>query len=376
MSQKTYKRAPSCPQCQNKIVVVYLSEEEMYQDRQVRCDCGWAGRYPGLKRPSPKPAATELDDSKNTTAPIAKPFIRSGDNEPNPAILRAVRNSISELHYMAESSSPQQLSESLTSILNQLAPLLDDSVKPVANAAILETMQGVSEGIESLQKLVESARKTTIQTLSTSATQAREAQEKSQANLAHQIGKLAQAQEAQVAESGRAAASAARQIAESIVGEAPLSRLEDRFREMLKQAFEQGLGESRELKIDDVLEVFDIFDRFRQFWTSGDDLTPEEAKARSQVVATFNDVHSRMERWAARQRLTTFPDLKAGPVAYQVESHRRVDTVKTPDSTLDGTIARVDLVGYNWKGRQLRRADVVVYKFVKDAGSEEASGHE
>jgi hypothetical protein len=393
MTQETDTHKCNCPICQNTILIPVQDEEAV-----GTCQCGCSVTIPAFKGTPSKPKAANPSGS-------------------------AAKHTGSQL---SSNSQPH-------------AEILEDPAYPGSSSSrLLRKLEEPPDGMSGAEKRIKSAQKETIGVLADSAAKKRGDQKESQADFDRQIVKITQAQNAQVAAVGQAFETAAgkaqsnfskqlveivqaqdalvkaveqsakvvtakyqeefanqlstiakaqesqvekigetaRKVADTIVGDARLSRLEDRFAAMLKQAFDQGLGEERELKIDDVLEVFDIFDRFRQFWKCGDDLTAEEAESKPQVVVTLDEVYARMERWAARHRLTPFPDLASGLIPYDVESHRRVETLKTADAALDGMLARVDLVGYSWKGRRLRQADVAVYKLMKNPSSVEPSGHE
>jgi molecular chaperone GrpE (heat shock protein) len=259
--------------------------------------------------------------------------------------------------------SPVAIRDILNYALARLVRLLPESQRPVANhelaRAIDETREGVTRLHQAFNGHAEQAQR---QAGSTQRNVLDSLDSVNRSNL-NQIQGLKSKLDALANNVAAAAAAEAGRVAERIVGDEPMAAVEDRLSRSLRQALDSRLDSGRLLRIDDVIELFDNLERWRNLWKVGEELNESEQPAQEQVVAALGKIQAGMDRWADNHELTAVPRPADGPrPPYDVTRHRRLGVQATDNPALHDTVARVERAGYDWRGENLRKAHVVVYK--------------
>jgi hypothetical protein len=267
---------------------------------------------------------------------------------------------------LIDDQTPQGLHAQLAGLVAKLSQFLPEHVRPVETSVL-------DKKLDELTRLTRaSIQKSTVglkgveQIINNSAAVVHERLEHDRAER-RQIDSIRDAQlqslKGAIEKLAKFVSTSAETAGEALASSPGVQTIEERLATAVRAAIDSSANPDRLLRIDQVLELFDIFAGYRDFWEKGLHLTPEEKNSEVEVVSVLRDIAARIDHWADVQRLEPFPAADAGQIEFDEIWHRRVSVELTSDPALGDRIARVERVGYKWKGDRLRKADVVVYKY-------------
>lgn len=368
---------------------VYSPENDLADGNPPRSTCTGCGKtfkvnWPrnpsgentrGPMASSPAPAPTVAPRNTLTNAPAVT---SQNDARVVATILERIRSELVDIVSVLDigGTTPQQLHAELTTVLTKLTPLIPEGSRPV-HTSILDTK---------LDKLLAQS----AELVRTSKTDMRsvDANVNRWAKIVHEQLKASHSDQEQQFQAllgtskqlCQHVATSAEKAGEMLSSSPAMQSIEERLTSTVRAAIDSSFHSDRVLRIDQVLDLFDTLDRYLKFWKKGESLNLKEQESKDVVAAVLNEIAGRMDYWADIQGLEPFPAKTTSPIRFDESWHRRLDIEPTPDRDLDGQIADVVRLGYKWKDRRLRKADVVVYKYFEPlaavAAPSEAGNHE
>ena len=306
--------------------------------------------------------------SKGNPVPIANPPAKPPAGARQPATIpERIRSKLGAIQaeLALDGMSARALYTQLAGLVAELALILPENVRPVETRVLDQKLNKLLASTELVGTKLDANPGAILTGIAASSNSLRDGLRAEMASSSEKVRAVSVAIDKLV----QTVASTSETAAKSLASSPAVQAIEERLTSAVRQEIDSFLGQDRLLRMDHVLELFDILAGHRAYWkVSQKAMTQSEEDSRPVVSSVLAEIATHMDHWAEVQRLESFPTGDPAEVEFDEMWHRRINVTSTPKEELANRIAEVVRVGYKWKGRRLRKADVLVYKFSPPPG--------